>query len=171
MSFNDLERGTYAPVGSNPPAISSNDAEEEERRYRRTVQEVSRKVFQINAGVANIRQLVGQLGTSRDTTRLRQDIHNKMEATRELVKTTSTELKGLSEFQRQAGGGGQRYRARRLEQQKLTGDFQKVLEQFQNIQRVSAEVTREFVDRAKHAVHYQHQQQQGDYDDDYDGYA
>ncbi|KAJ2910863.1 hypothetical protein GGI21_000415 [Coemansia aciculifera] len=174
MSFNDLERGTYAQVASNPAAPSSSadstgGKEEEERKYRRTVQEVSRKVFQINAGVANIRQLVGQLGTSRDTTRLRQDIHNKMEATRDLVKTTSNELRGLSEFQRSRdGGSNQQYRARRLEQQKLTGDFQKVLEQFQNIQRVSAEVTREFVDRAKHAVHQQQQQRQGnfDYNDD-----
>ncbi|KAJ2825885.1 hypothetical protein FBU31_003589, partial [Coemansia sp. 'formosensis'] len=98
MSFNDLERGTYA---QNPPAaLVANDDDEEERQYRKTVQEVSRKVFQINAAVANIRQLVGQLGTSRDTARLRQDIHNKMEATRELVKTTNVELKGLTEFQK-----------------------------------------------------------------------
>ncbi|KAJ2018023.1 hypothetical protein GGI06_002786, partial [Coemansia sp. S85] len=48
-------------------------------------------------------------------------------------------------------------------QQKLSGDFQKVLEQFQNIQRISAEVSREFVDRAKHALHPQ------DNDDDGDG--
>ncbi|KAJ2058329.1 hypothetical protein GGI17_005105 [Coemansia sp. S146] len=166
MSFNDLERGTYAQNTSNPPAVpgNNNGDEEEERQYRRTVQEVSRKVFQINAGVANIRQLVGQLGTSRDTARLRQDIHNKMEATRELVKTTSTELKALSEFQRPGRAAGKsNQRARRLEQQKLTGDFQKVLEQFQNIQRVSAEVTREFVDRAKHAVHHQDEYHDDDY--------
>ncbi|KAJ2815376.1 hypothetical protein GGI24_006070, partial [Coemansia furcata] len=136
MSFNDLERGTYAQQNASTTTLLAND-DEEERQYRKTVQEVSRKVFQINAGVANIRQLVGQLGTSRDTARLRQDIHNKMEATRELVKTTSVELKGLTEFQKRKGTSQQR--ARRLEQQKLTGDFQKVIEQFQNIQRVSAE--------------------------------
>ncbi|KAJ2461454.1 hypothetical protein GGI02_005658, partial [Coemansia sp. RSA 2322] len=150
MSFNDLERGHYGSASGSSPSgvnriVTSN--EEEEREYRKTVQEVSRKVFQINAGVANIRQLVGQLGTSRDTARLRQDIHNKMEATRELVKTTSTELKALSDFQqRPKPTNGKGNRARRLEQQKLTADFQKVLEQFQNIQRVSAEVTREYVD-------------------------
>ncbi|KAJ2003252.1 hypothetical protein GGI04_002977 [Coemansia thaxteri] len=173
MSFNDLERGHYGSASGSSPSgvnriVTSN--EEEEREYRKTVQEVSRKVFQINAGVANIRQLVGQLGTSRDTARLRQDIHNKMEATRELVKTTSTELKALSDFQqRPKPTNGKGNRARRLEQQKLTADFQKVLEQFQNIQRVSAEVTREYVDRAKHAVHYQHQQQeQKTHDDDDD---
>ncbi|KAJ1717887.1 hypothetical protein LPJ61_007076, partial [Coemansia biformis] len=139
MSFNDLERGTYARgVGG---------ATDEERVYKRSVQELSRKVFQINASVANIRQLVGQLGTQRDTSRLRQDIHTKMEDTRELVKHTSGELKALSSFQ----ANDSKRRTRRLEQQKLTADFQKVLEQFQNIQRVSAEVTREFVDRARHA--------------------
>ncbi|KAJ2120255.1 hypothetical protein IW147_005221 [Coemansia sp. RSA 720] len=147
MSFNDLERGTFAHPS---PALSASAQTDEERHYKRTVQELSRKVFQINASVANIRQLVGQLNTMRDTARLRQDVHTKMESTRELVKTTTSELKALSEFQQTNPG---KRRARRLEQQKLTGDFHKVVEQFQNIQRVSAEVTREYVDRAKHAVH------------------
>ncbi|KAJ1793428.1 hypothetical protein LPJ59_004727 [Coemansia sp. RSA 2399] len=83
-----------------------------------------------------------------------------MEGARELVKQTSGELKGLTEFQ----GVEAKKRARRMEQQKLTADFQKVLEQFQNIQRVSAEVTREFVDRAKHAVQVQqHEYTQDEY--------
>lgn len=146
MSFNDLERGTYNANLTATPGT----AESDEQEYRKSIQQVSRQVFQINASVANIRQLVGQLGTSRDTSRLRQDIQHKMEATRQLVKTTSQGLKQLGQF------GSKRQR--RLEQQKLTGDFQRVLEQFQNIQRVSAEVTREFVDRAKHAVHEQQQE-------------
>ncbi|KAJ2758271.1 hypothetical protein IWQ56_006043, partial [Coemansia nantahalensis] len=142
MSFNDLERGAYAATGAG-------GVPDEERQYRRRVQELSRKVFQINASVANIRQLVSQLGTQRDTSRLRQDIHAKMEDTRELVKHTGAELKALAAAP--AGAGDSRRRARRLEQQKLAADFQKVLEQFQNIQRVSAEVSREYVDRARHA--------------------
>ncbi|KAJ2723678.1 hypothetical protein GGI07_002473 [Coemansia sp. Benny D115] len=157
MSFNDLERGSYAAVaGRNTAAANGalSTQSQEETTYKRTVQELSRKVFQINASVANIRQLVGQLGTTRDTSRLRQDIHTKMEDTRDLVKTTTTELKGLSDFQSSAATAAAR-RARKLEQQKLTADFQKVLEQFQSIQRVSAEATREFVDRAKHAVQTQ----------------
>ncbi|KAJ1832986.1 hypothetical protein LPJ63_003105 [Coemansia sp. RSA 2711] len=148
MSFNDLERGTYAPVS---PALTGSAQSDEERLYKRTVQELSRKVFQINASVANVRQLVGQLNTTRDTARLRQDVQAKMEAARELVRQTTHELKALSDFQTTAAPA--KRRARRLEQQKLTADFHKVVEQFQNIQRVSAEVTREFVDRAKHAVH------------------
>ncbi|KAJ1665838.1 hypothetical protein EV178_002839 [Coemansia sp. RSA 1646] len=83
-----------------------------------------------------------------------------MEGARDLVKQTSGELKALTEFQ----GVEAKKRARKLEQQKLTADFQKVLEQFQNIQRVSAEVTREFVDRAKHAVQVQqHEYNQDEY--------
>ncbi|KAJ2850803.1 hypothetical protein IWW36_001618 [Coemansia brasiliensis] len=149
MSFNDLERGTFTQPSL---ALNASAQTDEERHYKRTVQEVSRKVFQINASVGNIRQQVGQLNTSRDTSRLRQDIQNKMESTRELVKTTTAELKALSDFQQT---NPNKRRARRLEQQKLTADFHRVVEQFQNIQRVSAEVTREFVDRARHAVHLQ----------------
>ncbi|KAJ2452783.1 hypothetical protein EV183_002681 [Coemansia sp. RSA 2336] len=149
MSFNDLERGTLTQPS---PALSASAQTDEERHYKRTVQEVSRKVFQINASVGNIRQQVGQLNTSRDTSRLRQDIQTKMETTRDLVKTTTAELKALSDFQQT---NPSKRRARRLEQQKLTADFHRVVEQFQNIQRVSAEVTREFVDRARHAAHLQ----------------
>ncbi|KAI9471341.1 hypothetical protein LPJ78_004547 [Coemansia sp. RSA 989] len=149
MSFNDLERGTLTQPS---PALSASAQTDEERHYKRTVQEVSRKVFQINASVGNIRQQVGQLNTSRDTSRLRQDIQAKMETTRDLVKTTTAELKALSDFQQT---NPNKRRARRLEQQKLTADFHRVVEQFQNIQRVSAEVTREFVDRARHAAHLQ----------------
>ncbi|KAJ1816470.1 hypothetical protein LPJ56_002343 [Coemansia sp. RSA 2599] len=148
MSFNDLERGTFAVADNQQPGSQT----EEDRQYKRKVQELSRKVFQINAKVANIRQQVSQLGTTRDTSRVRQEIHSKMESTRELIKTTTHELKGLTEHQGVVQGAAQR-RARKLEQQKLMGDFQKVVEQFQSVQRVSAEVTREFVDRAKHVVH------------------
>ncbi|KAI8323756.1 t-SNARE [Martensiomyces pterosporus] len=158
MSFNDLERGTYTPLSQSSGASLSN----EERTYKKAVQGLSQKIFRINASVANIRQLVGQLGTSRDTPRLRQDIHSKMEETRDLVKTTSTELKSLSEFQRDES----KRRARRLEQQKLTADFQKTLEQFQAIQRVSAEISREYVDMAKHAVQAQTEYEHNDDDDD-----
>ncbi|KAJ2157123.1 hypothetical protein GGF46_004727 [Coemansia sp. RSA 552] len=147
MSFRDLERGVASPRQG---LLSGAAASEGEQEYRRTVQEVSRKVFQINASVANIRQLVGQLNTAQETGRLRQDIQQKMEGTRELVKRTTGDLKSLGEYQREQPE--QQRRARRLEQQKLTADFHRVVEQFQNIQRVSAEVTREFVDRARHAV-------------------
>ncbi|KAJ1953082.1 hypothetical protein GGI12_006092, partial [Dipsacomyces acuminosporus] len=84
-----------------------------------------------------------------------------MEETRDLVKHTTSELKSLTEFQKDEA----KRRARRLEQQKLTTDFQKTLEQFQAIQRVSAEISREYVDMAKHAIHAGHD----DYQDEDDG--
>ncbi|KAJ1954632.1 hypothetical protein EC988_002328 [Linderina pennispora] len=147
MSFNDLERGNYGQQQQQGSGLS-----DEEQLYKKTVQGLSQKIFRINASVANIRQLVGQLGTSRDTARLRQDIHNKMENTRELVKGTASELKSLSEFQKEPS----KRKQRRLEQQKLTSDFQKTVEQYQAIQRVSAEASREYVDRARHAIEVQH---------------
>ncbi|KAJ1721862.1 hypothetical protein LPJ53_003682 [Coemansia erecta] len=137
MSFNDLERGTYATTDNS--GLSADDM-----AHKRAVQTLSRQVFQINASVANIRQLVAQLNTTRDTERLRSDIHAKTEHTRDLVKRTTAELKVLSSKQQSARG-------RKMEVQKLTADLRKVVEQFQGVQRVAAEATRVFVDRARHA--------------------
>ncbi|KAJ2778600.1 hypothetical protein GGI15_004131 [Coemansia interrupta] len=137
MSFNDLERGTYATTDTS--GLSADDI-----THKRAVQTLSRQVFQINASVANIRQLVAQLNTTRDTDRLRSDIHDKTEHTRDLVKRTTAELKVLSSKQQSARG-------RKMEVQKLTADLRKVVEQFQGVQRVAAEATRVFVDRARHA--------------------
>ncbi|KAJ1837332.1 hypothetical protein LPJ73_007435, partial [Coemansia sp. RSA 2703] len=137
MSFNDLERGTYASAENS--GLSADDM-----AHKRAVQTLSRQVFQINASVANIRQLVAQLNTTRDTDRLRTDIHTKTEQTRDLVKRTTAELKVLSSKQQSARG-------RKMEVQKLTADLRKVVEQFQGVQRVAAEATRVFVDRARHA--------------------
>ncbi|CAO3684415.1 unnamed protein product [Umbelopsis vinacea] len=72
--------------------------------------------------------------------------HDVTEATRELVKDTSEDIKLLPQCQipdeRTA-------RQRKLEQQKLSKDFQKVIAEFQRAQRLSASKQREYVDKAK----------------------
>ncbi|RIA95097.1 t-SNARE [Glomus cerebriforme] len=131
MSFNDLERGP----GS-----------EDDIRYKNLSKSISQQVFNITSNVASIQRFVSHLGSAKDTPELRAKLHTITERTRELVKETSSDIKQLSHFQ---SPSGQNVSLRKLEQQKLSKDFQKTLAEFQKVQRLSAEKQREYVDKAK----------------------
>ncbi|GET54846.1 t-SNARE protein [Rhizophagus irregularis DAOM 181602=DAOM 197198] len=144
MSFNDLERGTGSPSsGRKGSYYGSSSVSEDDIRYKNLSKNISQQVFNITSNVANIQRLVSHLGTTKDTPELRTKLHTITERTRELVKETSGNIKQLSHFQSTSGQN------RKLEQQKLSKDFQKTLVEFQRVQRLSAEKQREYVDKAK----------------------
>ncbi|ORZ16578.1 t-SNARE [Absidia repens] len=136
MSFNDLEQG-YGSSGSprnnrqGGGAIQLPDGDESD--YKSLVQRVSQQVFRINGNITN-------------TSDVRNKLHDVTEATRELIKDSTNDIKSLAQYQTV---DGRKSRQRKLEQQKLSKDFQKVLSDFQKIQRVSASKQREYVDKAK----------------------
>ena len=76
--------------------------------------------------------------------------------TQDLIKSATDTLKRLSGLKSLEG----ETRIRKLEQQKLTRDFQVVLDRFQQIQRLSAEKSREYVAKARAQSH------QLDFDED-----
>ncbi|CAO3653386.1 unnamed protein product [Cunninghamella echinulata] len=147
MSFNDLEQGygaAGAPRNSRQGAIQLTD--EDDRDYKALVQSVSQQVFHINGNITSIERLVNFLGGPRDTSDVRNKLHDVTEATRELIKDSTNDIKSLSQYQTT---DSRKSRQRKLEQQKLSKDFQKVLGDFQKIQRLSASKQREYVDKAK----------------------
>jgi len=135
MSFLDLE------AGLNPKPDRSSIATSEASFLPK---KISQKIFKISSSVSSLRRIVDQLGTSRDTQKLRNQLHDLTEATREIIKGTSSEIKLLTA--QISGLTTAELNQRKLEQQKLTKDFQKVLEQFHAVQRLSAEKSREVVD-------------------------
>ncbi|KAK9767976.1 hypothetical protein K7432_001746 [Basidiobolus ranarum] len=141
MSFNDLERG-LEPVNSNLSGREGNAHLE----YKQLAQKVAQKTYKITSNVTSIQRLVSYMGTVRDTPTSRDELHNITETTRDLVKDVGNDIKHLGTYE---AGSPREARQRKLEQQKLSKDFQKVLEQFQAAQRLSAEKSREFVDRAR----------------------
>ncbi|KAI8047738.1 t-SNARE [Gilbertella persicaria] len=131
MSFNDLEQGLGVSNGSD---------------YKTLTQRVSQQVFHINGNITSIERLVGFLGTARDSPDIRNKLHDVTEGTRDLIKDTTADIKLLSQYQT---SDPKQTRQRKLEQQKLSKDFQKVLAEFQNIQRESVSKQREYVDKQK----------------------
>ncbi|KAI9321798.1 t-SNARE [Dichotomocladium elegans] len=132
MSFNDLEQGLGARNAGN---INSN---------RNTSPFTA--VFHINGNITSIERLVGFLGGPKDTPDTRNKLHEVTESTRELIKDSTNDIKSLAQFQT---NDQRKARQRKIEQQKLSKDFQKVLGDFQRVQRTSASKQREYVDKAK----------------------
>ncbi|KAJ2955161.1 hypothetical protein NQZ79_g8801 [Umbelopsis isabellina] len=97
-------------------------------------------------GQLPIDRLVEFLGGPRDSADIRNKLHDVTEATRDLVKDTSEDIKLLAKIDIPDDRSA---RQRKLEQQKLSKDFQKVIGEFQRAQRLSASKQREYVDKAK----------------------
>ncbi|KAI8327900.1 t-SNARE [Choanephora cucurbitarum] len=145
MSFNDLEQGLGVSSSSrNRPKQQQLDGSDND--YKKLTQRVSQQVFHINGNITSIERLIGFLGTSKDSTDIRNKLHDVTEGTRDLIKDTTADIKMLSQYQT---SDPKKIRQRKLEQQKLSKDFQKVLAEFQNIQRESVSKQREYVDKKK----------------------
>ncbi|KAF9536881.1 hypothetical protein EC957_009499 [Mortierella hygrophila] len=168
MSFADLERGEGgfrrtggsgpSPLGGNDNSNSGNnnngngggsnnrwnssgDPGDAQAAFSVKVNEISQQIFRISTNVSSIQRLVGFLGTNKDTEDVRNKLHDVTEQTRLQVKETSQEIKDLAQLDNT--------HSKKLEHNKLSKDFQKVLVEFQKVQRISAEKQREFVDRAR----------------------
>ncbi|RHZ72830.1 hypothetical protein Glove_238g11 [Diversispora epigaea] len=147
MSFNDLERGSGAHNNRSTRYYGgiTNTFSDDDSRYKSLSKSISQQIFNITSNVASIQKLVSYLGTSKDTPDVRAKLHTLTDKTRDLVKDTNNGIKALSHFE---GSNGQN-RQRKLEQQKLSKDFQKTFQEFQKVQRLSAEKLREYVGKSK----------------------
>lgn len=96
--------------------------------------------------------------------------HAVNHSTQELVKQTTADLKSLSaslssaspSIHHPSSSDDAALRLRKLEQQKLSKDFQVVLARFQQVQRQSAEKSRDYVAKARaHTVHQDQDQDDG----------
>ncbi|GAA99173.1 uncharacterized protein L969DRAFT_378868 [Mixia osmundae IAM 14324] len=140
MSFNDLERGQTGQRSTNN--FSHDDDSETSNAFRSLANKLSLQIFKITSNVTGINKLVELLGSTRDTSDLRTKLHDLTEVTRDLVKGSTDELKLLTSWTPES-------RHQKLEQAKISRDFQSAMLSFQRIQRASAEKQRQFVDRAR----------------------
>ncbi|KAF9997372.1 hypothetical protein BGZ80_009323 [Entomortierella chlamydospora] len=166
MSFADLERGLGGIKRDNGPSpapfgrsVGSNAngnwgqrgtdslGDVSQYAYQAKIKHISQQIFRISSNVSTIQRLVGYLGTLKDSQEVRTKLYAAIaqhqdvtEQSRTLVRETSQDIKDLTKFD--AAG-------KKLEHQKVSKDFSKVLVDFQKIQRVSAEKQRDFVLKAR----------------------
>ncbi|KAH7288047.1 hypothetical protein KP509_31G009300 [Ceratopteris richardii] len=121
MSFQDVENGDGSIASSSSRQDSS--------------QAIAAGIFQINTSLSTFKRYVNSIGTSKDTPELREKLHHTRQHIGRLAKDVSAKLKSASETDKV----NEVKASKRVSDAKLAKDFQAVLNDFQNAQRVAAE--------------------------------
>ncbi|KAK1924756.1 putative t-SNARE [Papiliotrema laurentii] len=141
MSFNDLERGEASqPLLRGPQG-------NEDKAFTDVKDTVSIQVFKVQSNVQGIQRLVDKLGSQADGPSLRTSLHNLTEATRDMVKKSTEDVKILAAFP--TGGP---HAGRKPVQAKLSKEFAAAVAAFQRVQRLSAEKQRTHIESQKRRV-------------------
>ncbi|KAJ3140045.1 hypothetical protein HK100_010890 [Physocladia obscura] len=145
-----------APGFTPPPSAAASTASASVQAKIASIRKVwdraSNSVFQISNNVASLDALVKQLGSSKDSPDLRSRLHDLTESTRDMIKQTGADLKSLVIPEDSSNYEGRQHK---MAQQKLQKDFENVLSRFQNVSKMAAKKSREYVQKAR-----THQQQQ-----------
>ncbi|KIR32348.1 syntaxin 7 [Cryptococcus deuterogattii MMRL2647] len=140
MSFNDLERGQAEP-------LLRGGAPDQDTAFTALKDSVSIQIFKIQSNVQGIQRLVDKLGGNADGDNLRTSLHNLTEATRDMVKHSTLDVKKLAAYP--AGG---ELATRKPIQTKLSKEFANAITAFQRVQKLSAEKQRLYVENQKRKV-------------------
>ncbi|GAA5853613.1 hypothetical protein JCM9279_005074 [Rhodotorula babjevae] len=144
MSFQDLERG----LGQRAPLVRDTGIDPDaDLEFKKLARSIAVQVQKVAANTAAVAKFVDLLGSSKDNPTLRNRLHDLTESTREVLKGSTTDVKRLNDWKLQPED-----RHHRQEQQKVSADFQRALEQFQVVSRRSAERQRLFVERQRATV-------------------
>ena len=140
MSFNDLnDLEAQPPSFSNPPVSSP--------EFTLLTKSLSQRIFNITSNVALVHRYIGLLGTPRDTDKMRASLMDTLAKTKDMSKDIVSDIRRLNRWDPDELGPSGKY-----EQQKLTGDFQKAVTDFQNAQRLALEKQKDYVKDVKAAI-------------------
>ncbi|KAM4699345.1 syntaxin-12 [Discoglossus pictus] len=117
------------------------------RDFNSIIQTCSGNVQRITHNTAQIRNLLSQLGTSEDSSKLQQNLQQIQHSTNVLAKETNTYLKDLASVPTPLSASEQRQQ--KLQRDRLMNDFSAALNNFQAIQRKVSEKEKEVVARAR----------------------
>ncbi|CAL9052322.1 unnamed protein product [Musa banksii] len=124
MSFQDLESG-WPVTGRRDLTNGRQDS----------TQAVAAGLFQITTAVRNFERLVNTIGTPKDTPELRQKLCKTRLQIGQLVKDTCAKLEQVSETDHRLEVSANK----KVADAKLARDFQHILKEFKNLQRLAAE--------------------------------
>eukprot|EP00033_Pygsuia_biforma_P000764 GCRY01000892.1.p1 GENE.GCRY01000892.1~~GCRY01000892.1.p1 ORF type:complete len:342 (-),score=63.88 GCRY01000892.1:414-1352(-) len=125
------------------PASPGVDADSE---YMRLNNEVINNIQRLNNNVNKLEKMINQIGSPKDTHDFRQKLNELIDKTKDLSKETGNKIKQFGSLD---GGSAGENRQRKLQQQKVTNDFQTVLKRFAEASKLSAEKERRFVTRQR----------------------
>ncbi|OLN92041.1 Syntaxin pep12 [Colletotrichum chlorophyti] len=114
--------------------------------FKQLQSELTSKIFNLRRSIQQLTSDVNKnLGTRRDTPRVRERVHDHLEKTRELCKEIGDGVKKLQTWDDLT-------KQQKYEQSRISTDFQNALQEFQDIQRKALEKQRASVTAARAAT-------------------
>ncbi|ELU00324.1 hypothetical protein CAPTEDRAFT_229079 [Capitella teleta] len=146
-AFGSYDSGEgYGSYQSSAPAVLSGGGGGA-NEFTRLSQSVSNNIQKITQNVAQLQKLVNQIGTQQDNADLRDRLHQVQHYTNQLAKDTKNYLTELSHLPNPINQSDQKQR--RIQKDRLMNDFTTSLNNFQAVQRKTAEKERESLARAR----------------------
>lgn len=139
MSYGPLDMYRN-PGTSGPPGPQLRD-------FSSIIQTCSGNIQRISQATAQIKNLMSQLGTKQDSTKLQENLQQLQHSTNQLAKETNELLKELGSLPLPLSASEQRQQ--RLQKERLMNDFSAALNNFQAVQRRVSEKEKESIARAR----------------------
>jgi len=148
MSFGDDGRrawGSARNTGSATQAKPNGNTD-----YLKLNDEIASNIMKIQKNTDAIAKINGLIGTNKDTSELRERLHDVMESTRKLAKDTGEDVKKIATIEPPSHIDPKQ---RKQQQQKLNQQFMQTWQKFSDIAKTVIEKERVTVSLAKHAPH------------------
>uniref|UniRef100_F6V089 Syntaxin-12 n=1 Tax=Macaca mulatta TaxID=9544 RepID=F6V089_MACMU len=136
MSYGPLDM--YRNLGPSGPQL---------RDFSSIIQTCSGNIQRISQATAQIKNLMSQLGTKQDSSKLQENLQQLQHSTNQLAKETNELLKELGSLPLPLSTSEQRQQ--RLQKERLMNDFSAALNNFQAVQRRVSEKEKESIARAR----------------------
>nr|XP_039271088.1 syntaxin-7-like isoform X1 [Styela clava] len=141
--------GSYGNSGDQYSSSYQNEGRSSQADYTRLTQLISSNIQKVQQNVQDIRRMVEQLGSSSDTSELRDRLHQRQHYTNQLSKDTAKYIKDVKALAPAYPASEQRHR--RTQTDRLMSEFSDVLNRFQAVQRDAASKEKESIARARAA--------------------
>jgi len=151
MSFGDaIHREGFGPRGGARGAGRSDDSGPAASEFSSQANLARSNVQQLLTNINTITRLSSALGGPKDTVELRERLHRIIEETKLLGVDTKSVIKDLNQIANGSyQGGGTGNGRHKLEARKLSDDFQRSLQRYQEVVRTTLQKERESVAKAK----------------------
>ncbi|XP_008573795.1 PREDICTED: syntaxin-12 [Galeopterus variegatus] len=117
------------------------------RDFNSIIQTCSGNIQRISQATAQIKNLMSQLGTKQDSSKLQENLQQLQHSTNQLAKETNELLKELGSLPLPLSTSEQRQQ--KLQKERLMNDFSAALNNFQAVQRRVSEKEKETIARAR----------------------
>uniref|UniRef100_T1IH79 t-SNARE coiled-coil homology domain-containing protein n=1 Tax=Strigamia maritima TaxID=126957 RepID=T1IH79_STRMM len=115
--------------------------------FTKLSEQIGSSIQKISQNVTSLKRIVSQLGTGHESEKLTHELRHIQHYTNELAKDTRDRLQDLSALPMPQNSNDERMR--RMQKERLTNDFSRILQTFQSMQREVKQKTKDSIQQQK----------------------